>query len=44
MTRRRAGRKNGGRFVMSLGSPVTPETPVARVRLYTDLVHELGGP
>ena len=37
-----AGRRNGGRFVMSLGSPVTPETPVERVRLYCDLVHELG--
>jgi uroporphyrinogen-III decarboxylase len=38
-----AGRRNGSRFIMSLGSPVTPETPVKRVRLYCDLVHELGG-
>ena len=38
----RAGRRNGSRFVMSLGSPVTPSTPVSRVRRYCDLVHELG--
>ena len=38
-----AGRKNGNRFIMSIGSPVTPGTPVERVRLYCDLVHELGG-
>jgi uroporphyrinogen-III decarboxylase len=37
-----AGRRNGGRFVMSLGSPVTPDTDVERVRRYCDLVHELG--
>ncbi|MGQ9683583.1 MAG: uroporphyrinogen decarboxylase family protein [Anaerolineae bacterium] len=37
-----AGRRNGARFVMSIGSPVTPDTPVQRVRLYCDLVHELG--
>jgi len=37
-----AGRRNGRRFVISLGSPVTPETPVSRVRLYCDLAHELG--
>lgn len=37
-----AGRKTGGRFIMSLGSPVTPDTPVERVRLYCGLVHELG--
>lgn len=37
-----AGRRNGGRFVMSLGSPVTPGTPVARVRRYCDLVRDLG--
>ena len=35
-----AGRRNGGRFIMSLGSPVTPETPASRVRLYCDLVHQ----
>jgi hypothetical protein len=38
-----AGRRNGGRFIMSLGSPVTPGTPVERVRWYCDTVHELGG-
>jgi hypothetical protein len=38
-----AGRRNGSRFVMSIGSPVTPGTPPQRVRLYCDLVHELGG-
>lgn len=37
-----AGRKNKSRFIMSIGSPVTPGTPVERVRLYCDLVHELG--
>jgi len=37
-----AGRRNRGRFVMSLGSPVTPGTRVGRVRRYIDLAHELG--
>ena len=37
-----AGRRNRNRFVMSLGSPVTPETPVSKVRLYCDLARELG--
>ncbi len=37
-----AGRRNDSRFVMSLGSPVTPGTLVRKVRLYCDLVHELG--
>ena len=37
-----AGRKNKGRFIMSIGSPVTPATPVSRVRRYCELVHELG--
>lgn len=37
-----AGRRNCSRFIMSLGSPVTPGTPISRVRLYCDLVHELG--
>lgn len=37
-----AGRRNGSRFIMSLGSPVTPDTPASRVRLYCDLAHELG--
>lgn len=34
-----AGRANGSRFIASLGSPVTPGTPVQRVRGYCDLVH-----
>jgi uroporphyrinogen-III decarboxylase len=38
-----AGRRNGSRFIMSIGSPVTPGTSVERVWLYCDLVHELGG-
>ena len=38
-----AGRQNASRFVMSIGSPVTPGTPVERVRLYCEIVHELGG-
>jgi uroporphyrinogen-III decarboxylase len=37
-----AGRRNGSRFVMSTGSPITPGTPVEKVRLYCDLVNELG--
>ncbi|MGQ9555404.1 MAG: uroporphyrinogen decarboxylase family protein [Anaerolineae bacterium] len=37
-----AGRHNGSRFIMSIGSPVTPGTTVARVRRYCDLVHALG--
>lgn len=37
-----AGRRNDSRFIMSIGSPVTPGTSVERVRLYCDLVHELG--
>ena len=36
-----AGRRNGDRFIMSIGSPVTPATPVARVRQYCELVREL---
>jgi len=37
-----AGRRNGSRFIMGLGSPVTPSTSIDRVRLFCDLVHELG--
>ncbi len=37
-----AGRRAGGRFIMSLGSPVTPETPPQRVRRYLQLARELG--
>lgn len=36
-----AGRRNRGRFVVSIGSPVTPGTPIARVREYCDIVHEI---
>ncbi len=35
-----AGRRNGS-FIASLGSPVTPATPVERVRQFTDWVREL---
>lgn len=38
-----AGKANGRRFIMSTGSPVTPATPVQRVREYCDLVHRIGG-
>lgn len=34
------GRRHG-KFVMSIGSPVTPKTSVSRVREYIDLVREL---
>lgn len=37
-----AGERNAGRFVMSIGSPVTPGTPLSRVREYCDLVHGIG--
>ena len=36
-----AGQRNRHRFVVSLGSPVTPGTPLQRVRRYCDLVHKL---
>ena len=36
-----AGRRNKNRFVVSLGSPVTPATSVERVRLYCELVREM---
>ena len=36
-----AGRTNRHRFAVSLGSPVTPRTPLGRVRLFCHLVHEL---
>jgi len=39
----RAGRKNGNRFVMSTGSPITPGTSVQKVRRYTDIVREVAG-
>lgn len=37
-----AGRRGGNRFVMSIGSPVTPGTPVERVRLYCETARALG--
>jgi hypothetical protein len=37
-----AGWRNRGRFILSLGSPVTPGTTPERVRQYTDLTHKLG--
>lgn len=37
-----AGKRNKRRFIMSIGSPVTPNTSVEKVKLYCDLVHELG--
>jgi hypothetical protein len=36
-----AGRRNRGRFIMSLGSPATPATPVARLRQFADLVRDV---
>jgi hypothetical protein len=39
----RAGRRNGGRFIMSTGSPVTPETPPGRVRRYLELARSSWG-
>lgn len=36
-----AGRLNRNRFVVSVGSPVTPATPLSRVRRYCELVHEI---
>ncbi|HUW83956.1 MAG TPA: uroporphyrinogen decarboxylase family protein [Phycisphaerae bacterium] len=38
----RIGKSNGNRFIMSLGSPVTPSTPVERVARYGRLVRQLG--
>ncbi len=38
-----AGRRGGGRFVMSLGSPVTPGTRAERVRRYCQMTRQLGG-
>jgi hypothetical protein len=35
-----AGRRNHGRFIMSIGSPVTPGTTIERVRRYCEMVHE----
>jgi uroporphyrinogen-III decarboxylase len=38
-----AGRKARG-FVLSPASPITPGTPLARVRRFIELCHELGQP
>jgi hypothetical protein len=38
----RAGRRNRGRFIMSSGSPITPATPIERIRTYLELARELG--
>ncbi|MBN1810146.1 MAG: hypothetical protein JW909_13855 [Planctomycetes bacterium] len=37
-----AGRRNGSRFIMSIGSPVTPDTGVERVRRYCEMAREIG--
>lgn len=37
-----AGRRNGSRFVMSIGSPVTPGTSTVRVRQYCEWTREMG--
>jgi hypothetical protein len=37
-----AGRRNRSRFIMSIGSPVTPGTSAEHVRRYCDMVHEMG--
>jgi hypothetical protein len=36
-----AGRRNGGRFLMGYGSPVTPHTPAARARAVADMVRQM---
>lgn len=36
----KAGRQNEGRFIMSTGSPVTPQTSVERVKRYADIVRD----
>ena len=36
-----AGRRNGGRFLMGIGGPVTPDTPLEHVRTIAETVHEL---
>jgi uroporphyrinogen-III decarboxylase len=36
-----AGRRNAGRFAMSTGSPITPETSLERVAFYAGCVREL---
>ncbi|MCM8758368.1 MAG: uroporphyrinogen decarboxylase family protein [Candidatus Omnitrophica bacterium] len=38
----KAGIKNKRRFIMSTGSPVTPETSIAQVQLYCELARKIG--
>lgn len=35
-----AGKLNKNRFILSTGSPITPGTPLSKVRLYTDLARK----
>ncbi len=37
-----AGIRNRRRFVMCVGSPITPRTPLSRVRAYCDMAHRWG--
>jgi uroporphyrinogen-III decarboxylase len=39
-----AGCRNGNRFIISCGSPITPATSIERVCLYLHLTRELGEP
>ena len=36
-----AGRRNGQRFLMGIGGPITPNTPLDHIRALADAVHEL---
>lgn len=36
-----AGRRNSGRFIMGIGSPITPGTPLEHVRTLAQTVHDL---
>jgi uroporphyrinogen decarboxylase-like protein len=36
-----AGRRNAGRFIMGIGSPITPGTPLEHVRAIARTVHDL---
>ena len=36
-----AGKRNGGRFLMGIGGPITPNTPLDHVRAIAETVHEL---
>ena len=40
-TQVKKGRRNGSRFIMSIGSPVTPDTPLSRVKEYLDIIREI---